>query len=304
MKSTGELLKKTRTEKNLTLEEVSAQTKIQLHILKKIEEGITDHLPHKTIVRGFIKHYAKSLSIDVDQIIALFDQEMSNAPATPPTNVAVPHRSTDPAQNTIGDKTNLLWFRTSSSFVTFMGIGVVIVLVAAIYFFSVKMISYSEETYHKPEDSVAAPSPAEIQTLVQGSESPIKKDNLNTEIADKNNIATPSTEVDTKNKSDVTTAENSQATPAPTGGAAKNEAALATPKMVVVEAFENVNIQAAWSTGKKEKISLKTNRKHTFYYSEKISLKVDNAGGVNIVTAKEKIGIPGELGQEMTLSFE
>ncbi|MBY0314356.1 MAG: helix-turn-helix domain-containing protein [Bdellovibrionales bacterium] len=304
MKATGELLKKSRLEQNLSLEELSAQTKIQVSILRKMEEGLSSQLPHKTIVRGFVKHYAKCIQLNVDEVIALYDSEMSSAPApVVAATVAVPQKSSNPAQNTIGDKTNLLWFRTSSSFVTLLGIGTVVILIGAIYFFSVKMISYSEETYHKPQAETETATPAELTTLVAP---PIeKKPEVVEAVQSKPDNSTPPKEE--KKEAATTTAkkeDDKKEEKKEEEEEVKDEAVINTPKMVVVEAFETVSIAAEWSTGKKEKINLKTNRKHTFYYSDKISLKIDNAGGVNIVTANDKVGIPGELGQEVTLAFE
>ena len=76
------------------------------------------------------------------------------------------------------------------------------------------------------------------------------------------------------------------------------------PKMVTLEAFENVDIHAIWSTGKKEQISLKTNGKHIFYYADKLKLEISNGGGVGVSTHEKDLGIPGELGKPKTLNFE
>lgn len=302
MKATGELLKNYRIDKNLTLEELSAQTKIQVSILKKIEEGLVSQLPNKTVVRGFIKHYAKAMHCNVDEIIALYDSEVSAGPRPTPVTVAVPNKSSDPAQNTIGNKTNLLWFRTSSTFVTILGIGIVVLLIAAIYFFSVKMISYSEETYRKSETTADTPTPAELGVLVmppQEKKNPVQN---STPLATQSDSKLTNTEQEKKPESDKK--NETKADPKDDEEEVKDDSIVATPKMVIVEAFENVNITASWSTGKKEKLALKINKKHTFYYSEKMTLKIDNGGGVNIVTTKGKLGIPGELGQEVTLPFE
>ena len=74
--------------------------------------------------------------------------------------------------------------------------------------------------------------------------------------------------------------------------------------MVTVEAFESVEIEANWSTGKKESIKLKSNGKHIFYYADKLKLQINNGGGVGITTHQKEIGVPGELGQPTTLNFE
>ena len=62
MKETGELLKNRRLEKKFSLEEISSQTKIQLSILKSLEEGKVELLKNKTYTKGFLRQYARAPS--------------------------------------------------------------------------------------------------------------------------------------------------------------------------------------------------------------------------------------------------
>ena len=63
----GTLLEKARLEQGLTIEEMSARTKIKPQFLQAIEGGNFHLLPGEAYVKPFIRTYAKSLGLD-DQI--------------------------------------------------------------------------------------------------------------------------------------------------------------------------------------------------------------------------------------------
>lgn len=303
MKETSELLRSTRKEKNLTIEEISSQTKIQLHILRSLESGEVSDFRGIVFVKGFLKQYAKALDLDPEEILKMFEQEHSGNRNSPKS---APVAKLD--DNEIRNKTNVLWFRTSSKFLTAGGILVVFALVTAIYFFSVKLISYSQET--------VAESPVENDDLAAAGDdaAAVSSENTPQNTADTEKTAeaadTPSTPPAPEPKKPEVKTEESLSLPAPTASETKNSEATAStktitkPKMVTVDAFENVVINAVWSTGKKETVKLKNNGKHTFYYAEKLKLEIDNGGGVGLTTHTKEIGVPGELGQPMTVDFD
>ena len=78
MKLTGSLLRDARERKNISLNEVSFATKINLKVLQSIEEGDLVHLPPKTFLRGFVKSYAEYLRLDIDHIMGQFQEEMGS----------------------------------------------------------------------------------------------------------------------------------------------------------------------------------------------------------------------------------
>lgn len=65
MNELGELLKKTRQGKNLSIEEVSTQTAIRRHFIEAIESGNLRELP-PVYGLSFLKNYAKFLSVNID----------------------------------------------------------------------------------------------------------------------------------------------------------------------------------------------------------------------------------------------
>lgn len=94
MKKVGELLKAEREKRGLSLHEIGMSLKINPKILQSIEDGNTAGLPAKTFLRGFIRSYAQYLRLDVDQVLALFQQEMG------PTRPEEPQNAADASTNT------------------------------------------------------------------------------------------------------------------------------------------------------------------------------------------------------------
>lgn len=74
----GALLRKGREAKNLSLEEVATKTKINLNILRYLESDDLESLPNKTYVRGFVKNYAKIVSVAQEEAAAVLDQTYSS----------------------------------------------------------------------------------------------------------------------------------------------------------------------------------------------------------------------------------
>jgi len=76
VKKTGEVLRKAREEKGLSLHEVGIFLKINTRILQAIENGDLSKLPAKTFLRGFVQSYAKYLKLNSEEVLALFQSEL------------------------------------------------------------------------------------------------------------------------------------------------------------------------------------------------------------------------------------
>ena len=74
----GQLLRETRKEKGLTLQEVEEQTRIRAKFIRALEDEKYDDLPTPGHVSGFLRNYALFLGLDVDEVRALYAQESSN----------------------------------------------------------------------------------------------------------------------------------------------------------------------------------------------------------------------------------
>ncbi len=75
MAELGQLLRETREEKGMTLEEVEELTRIRLKYLQALEEGDYDALPTPGHVHGFLRSYALCLGLDWEEVQALLAQD-------------------------------------------------------------------------------------------------------------------------------------------------------------------------------------------------------------------------------------
>lgn len=71
----GEKLKKLRSDKRISLNEVSRLTKIQIAYLEYLEEGEYEKLPADVYVKGFLRSYADFLGVDGQIMLKLYEKE-------------------------------------------------------------------------------------------------------------------------------------------------------------------------------------------------------------------------------------
>lgn len=72
MQELGEQLRRARWEKNLTLKEISHQTKIQLRHLEALEKGDPTPFAGEVYFKGALRSYAGKVGLDPDQILNLY----------------------------------------------------------------------------------------------------------------------------------------------------------------------------------------------------------------------------------------
>ena len=77
----GASLRAERERLGLTLEQVSAETRIPMRHLHAIEDGAFTALPGRTYATGFARTYAKVLRLDAEQVVAQVRAEMGTEPA-------------------------------------------------------------------------------------------------------------------------------------------------------------------------------------------------------------------------------
>lgn len=71
----GERLKKIRSDKRMSLSEVSRATRIRADYLENIEEGNYEKLPVDVYVKGFLRSYAEFLGVDEEVLIKMYEKE-------------------------------------------------------------------------------------------------------------------------------------------------------------------------------------------------------------------------------------
>ncbi len=77
MTSFGEMLKRERELRGITLREVSEATKISIRYLEALERNEFTYLPGGAFTRGFIRAYAKYIGADEDEMVNAYLLELS-----------------------------------------------------------------------------------------------------------------------------------------------------------------------------------------------------------------------------------
>ena len=89
MSSVGETLRRERLRKDLSLEQISHETKISARLLDAIENEQFDLLPGGVFAKSFVRQYARTLGLDEDELSAEV-QKLIHAQADLPSFAPVP----------------------------------------------------------------------------------------------------------------------------------------------------------------------------------------------------------------------
>lgn len=76
MSELGEVLKKAREEKGLSLDDIQEVTKIRKRYLEALENSEYNVLPGKFYIRAFIKNYAEAVGLDSDEVLRYYLDEV------------------------------------------------------------------------------------------------------------------------------------------------------------------------------------------------------------------------------------
>lgn len=77
MKSIGEVLRRKREEKQITLSEISTRTKIHHETINALEENRFSDISGPTYVRSFLREYARFLGLDGEKLVNRYKNEYS-----------------------------------------------------------------------------------------------------------------------------------------------------------------------------------------------------------------------------------
>lgn len=77
LESAGQILRRAREEKGLSLKDIADKTRISLHHLEAIEAGLFSRLPGRTYALGFSRTYARAMELDENAIIGTVRAELA-----------------------------------------------------------------------------------------------------------------------------------------------------------------------------------------------------------------------------------
>jgi cytoskeleton protein RodZ len=129
----GEELKQARVEKELSLMDISAETRISLNFLDAIEHGQFQILP-QTYVRAFLREYALMIDLDPDDVMQRYESARQESPSRKPDDVASQRSSyQDKSQDEDGRKSqfSLSPLQRNIAFGFFIATAVVLVAILA-----------------------------------------------------------------------------------------------------------------------------------------------------------------------------
>ncbi|WP_053375784.1 helix-turn-helix domain-containing protein [Paenibacillus sp. FJAT-27812] len=105
MSDLGELLRKARDQRGLTLDDIQETTKIRKRYLEAIESGDHTVLPGPFYVRAFVKNYSEAVGLDPDEVLRLYQHEVPAAPVeqiSEPLVVRAPRRVKSQSSERLG----------------------------------------------------------------------------------------------------------------------------------------------------------------------------------------------------------
>ncbi len=140
----GQKLQGERKRQNLGLEDVYSSTKIGIDILKAMEEGNREELPHWAYTKGFIRNYARYLGLDSEELLQELEEDLEEAQESGYGGEEA-DRSTISVQK--GEE--------SSRSVLYTGTAVVLFLVLALLVYHFYLSPEPEERVEDPEPAVA-----------------------------------------------------------------------------------------------------------------------------------------------------
>ncbi len=140
MSELGDLLKKVRTDKGISLDDLQETTKIRKRYLEAIEEGNYKVLPGNFYVRAFIKTYAEAVGLDPDEVLHMYKSVIP--PTVPEPNIEPMRRKRRPPSSL--DK--LSKFASAVLMVAFL-----LLIVGLIYYYFV--------LHYQPKEPVADQAP-------------------------------------------------------------------------------------------------------------------------------------------------
>ncbi len=326
MKRTGEILKKEREDRGLSLHEIGLSLKINSKILKAIENGDSANLPAKTFLRGFVQSYASYLKLNVEEVLKVFADEMGTTRPQPPVKDLTSDSVTASSPTVIAlklqekplkkeKKTSLEESSTTKGLI-FSLLGVIL---AGLILVTMKVIDRYQREAQVTAVEVKPIDTEKLQTIVKLPEEKFSSAPVETPPVDSaasvgtGPAATPSL---SPASAPILKTTPVVALPAPAPKvieAIKEEAPpekakvpeekKAKPIELIVEALDSVEIEYTAGTGKVEKIKLEPEQIHTFKSKAGLKLSISNGGAVNMILNGKDLGVPGDLGKSIKLNY-
>lgn len=268
----GSILKQRREELGLDIREISELLKIKLEYLSAIENDLFDKLPAPVYTRGYIRSYSKYLSVDPADIIKLYSKQLP----PPKTDATIMPVILDNGRK----KPKTLY------------IAATLLAIAAGLVIYLKMP-------HTATDN--KPSAGKVEAT--GNKEAIIARNEKKQAEKIRNRDNPQSE--TADGSDVR-AEKKPGFLAPAYTNIADSTLSSEDKALhrlSLKAIAMSWVYVKFRNGKHEEITLKPGQTKEWSFLEGVSVKIGNAGGIQVILDGKDIGPVGTKGQVVVLTF-
>jgi cytoskeleton protein RodZ len=280
--SFGEKLKQEREKRKITLEQISASTKIGTRMLQALEEDKFNQLPGGIFNKGFVRAYSRVVGLDEDQTVAEYLEASGDAA---PISTEIAPRENGAREN----EENISRLEAISSdhprqlpWGLFAALLLLVALALSLWS-SHRQRDRAEQTLHPNPTSAVMPSPAAPSSGEASGK-----------------VSSPLSTQDGASSLSTTASPNSP----PTGDSASAAATLTPGEFTVVIRARDESWTSITADGKPiPSPLLASGNQLTIHAQKEIVVKVGNAGGVNFRFNGKKVETGGESGEVKTVTF-
>ncbi|MEW5948469.1 MAG: RodZ domain-containing protein [Thermodesulfobacteriota bacterium] len=269
MESIGDYLRRERELRNITLEEVANATRINIGILRNIEEGQTERLPAEVFVRGFIRCYAQYIGLDPNDVLLRYH---------PQTTPSEHQEEAGPPPEKPEKKIWSFFSRHKKLIKISISIIIVVFLLSLVVNIGKKDTQKKEQPPLSKSSDQAHPQPIEANRVV---------DQARTDAPEQTNIPAPQAKAQEPPKLQNIT---------PGHIYEKQHELRAVFK-------ENTWVQAVIDEQNLQEYSFKAGETITWTMGNKIRLIIGNAGGMDLYLDGEQMKSLGDSGQVVDITL-
>jgi len=281
LKELGRLLQETRESKNLSLNDVHDNIKVSIYILKAIEEGNENILPHPVYTKSFIQSYAKFLGLDWQKI----GEEYTSI-----YNIDNKIENIDKLPTTVKEERKNYWL-----------IIIAILILSLLLLFGIKKIIKNGSNKEIEQSSLSQEETLSQNTNVVKESNIVSQNNSTQELKsedNKDNNEKEEKNIITQNKNNISV-NSSIVLPK----SEDNNSSLISPK----HSLEIISTDKCWVLAKvddeNKEVFLYPGEKIVLNYNSFLEVKLGNAGGVKLILDGKEYPLEAEAGQVKTLKF-
>ncbi|MFP4315862.1 MAG: helix-turn-helix domain-containing protein [Desulfovibrionales bacterium] len=282
----GALLKRERERQGFTVDEVMERTKISRRIILGIEEGDESKLPHPVYAKGFVRSYAQTLGLNVDEISCAFAEIYGPAEEECETEQV---QEAEPRQ-----------YRGA----LFAVLGGTVLVVALMIFYFLSTGEDSVEPTVPSGETVVAPYDQEMRDFAGENRNEPSPDVI-PEPAPAEDMEEPVLpqeefpEIFSDEPSDMPENGSEELLEGSTAGEQETMPGL---KTLSIQAVESCWLVASID-GKRQEIYLRPGERVTLEFSSLLEVRFGNAGGVELTFNGKPYPFEAESGEVRTLTF-